>query len=269
MRCCPGAMRSAGVRGVVGLWLLLCLATTASGQGLIDRYLDARLRVKAEQVQRRFGLRARPLPPVWIDSDTPWIGARHPRPDTTTAETTPPPIRITSWRLYKKLERRAFEIRFEQTQWAFLGSNTLTPLDTTRTPELRARLEAHFGPPTRTLAELEDLASLPREAFIEFEYWFVLNDSIPLVLVDVNGPFERGLVVASDHRYRDVLFDLRETFLGEMMRSGRYGPFVDYYYHYDTKTWFRTGFDGVAFFLERISRPELFLGRPRLRGHVP
>lgn len=259
-----------------GLLVVLCFgwpAATAAGQDLIDHYRAARVQVRAMEVERRFGARARPFPPAWIatPSDTlrDWILARRPTPDRRPEAPPPPALRVTSWRLYRKLERGAFEARFGGIPWAFLGSNRVTPLDTTRTVDLRARMEARFGPPTRTVAELEDVDHLPREAFIEFEYWFVLNDSIPFVVMDVNGPFERGLVVAGDHRFRDRLFALRQALLGPMLPDGNRAPYVDYYYQYDTGTWYRTGYDGVEFFLKRIPRPELFRGRPRLREHVP
>ncbi len=258
---------------VVGLLVLLgpvcAVGRPARAQTLIDLYLTERLRVQAEELQRRGALHMRPLPPEPVPSaaDTlrAWLLARRPSSPAPPADA-PPPFTVERWRLMKKLERHWFEKTFRETKWAFLGSNTFSPLDTLRTQDLRARLEAHFGPPTKTVVELDSLEHRTREEFVEFEYWFVVNDTIPLVLMDVNGPFERGLVTATDHRFRNILFDLRETFLRDLIADETRAPYVDYYYQYDTQTWYLTGFDGGAFFLRRIARPAFFRGRPRLRG---
>ncbi len=263
-----GAMRL--VRLLVWLAPVCVAAQPTRAQTLIDLYLTERIREQALELQRRHALRMQPLPPTPVPSaaDTlrAWLLARRPTPPPTPAEVAAPPFRVERWRLMKKLERHWFEKTFRETKWAFLGSNTFSPLDTLRTQDLRARLEAHFGPPTKTVVELDSLEHRPREAFVEFEYWFIVNDTIPLILMDVNGPFERGLVTATDHRFRNLLFDLRETFLQDLVAEETRSPYVDYYYQYDTQTWFLTGFDGDAFFLRRIARPALFRGRPRLRG---
>ena len=171
---------------------------------------------------------------------------------------------LERWRVVRRFEQRWFLRRFGQNGWAYLGSNSWTPLDTLRTPELRARLQAHFGDPTRTLAEVDLYQRRPRDEYIQFEYWLVLNDSIPFRIMDVNGPFERGIVVASAPRYRDHLWTIRQALLGRLITDPRRAPFVDYYYQRETDTWYLTGFDGRAFFLEPIRRPLMIPGRPRL-----
>ncbi len=175
-----------------------------------------------------------------------------------------PSFVLTSWQVVRRFEQRWFQRRFGQDGWAYLGSNSWTPLDTLRTAELRARLQAHFGNPTRTLAEVDLHQQRPREEYIQFEYWLVLNDSIPFRIMDVNGPFERGLVVASTPRYRDQLWIMRQTLLGRLITDPRRAPFVDYYYQRETDTWYLTGFDGQQFFLKPIRRPYVLPGRPRL-----
>ncbi len=248
--------------------MMLMPAAPAAAQDLIDLLRMERLRVQAGRMVQDQGVRAMPRPPerLAVPSDTLWQRlAGEALPDEPDPEPERPAVVIDRWRLVRKLERRWFEERFAETAWAFLGSNTFSPLDTLRTRDLRARLEAHFGPPTLTLVELEDLERRGRDGYIEFEYWFVLNDSIPFVVTDVNGPLERGLVVATDHRYRDQLFGLRQAFLGRLIDDPRRAPYVDYYYHFDTGFWYRTGYTGSAFFMERIRRPAFFRGRPFLR----
>lgn len=175
-----------------------------------------------------------------------------------------PAFVLESWRVVRRFEQRWFQRRFGQEGWAYLGSNSWTPLDTLRTSELRARLQAHFGDPTRTLAEVDLVQQRPRDEYIQFEYWLVLNDSIPFRIMDVNGPFERGLVVASAPRYRDQLWEIRQALLGRLIADPRQAPFVDYYYQRETDTWYLTGFDGQRFFLEPVRRLHWIPGRPRL-----
>ena len=138
------------------------------------------------------------------------------------------------------------------------------PLDTVETKEIRARMQSRFGPPTRTLVELDYSRGLRREEYIQFEYWFILNDSIPMMVMDVNGPFEQGIVVAGDHRYRNILYTMRQSFLGRMMHEETLAPYVDYYYNYASRRWYRTGYDGQQFFTDPIGQPNLARGRPQL-----
>jgi hypothetical protein len=168
------------------------------------------------------------------------------------------------------MERSWFRKRYGDTDWSFLGTGPrLTFLDTTYTRDLRARLQARFGAPTRTLAEV-DLAAWrrspdsSREALPQFAYWFVVNDSIPVRVTDVNGPAGRGLIVSTDREHRDRLLALRAALLGDLRRAEP-TPYVDYYYDDAARRWYRVGFDGRSFFRERISRFDIVRGRrPRL-----
>lgn len=236
-------------------------ACPASAQSLVEMYRSARFRVQAQQLERS-GQIAPPLPaellPYVSDSVRSQMAVIFPRvePEAAAVEE---PIRIDRWSLTPKLAGSWFEETFKDTRWSYLGSNDLAAYDTTFTRELRARMEEHFGAPTRTIADrsLDDQVE-----YIQFQYWFVLNDSIPMMVMDTNGPFERGVVVATDHVYRDILPDLKRGLLGPLMESRTRAPYVDYYYLEEQNLWFLTGFDGDHFFVNRISRPNLQMGRP-------
>jgi hypothetical protein len=163
----------------------------------------------------------------------------------------------------RHLERGWFQERFADVAWAFLGDTAeRTFLDTTRTPALRARLQARFGPPTQTLADAP-LDEPPTDQ-AQFEYWFVVNDSIPVRVMDVLGPKGRGLIVAADRASRERLRALRDTLLAPLRRAET-APHVDYYYDERRERWYRTGFDGQSFFLTPIRRGDIVPGRrPRL-----
>lgn len=247
-------------------WLLMAsLVGTVQAQtgskGLIERFRAERFRAKAEALQAQHGPRVAPLPLYRFASRFDTLLAP-PEPVGSAPEPPSPPFVIERWELVPKLASDWFTERFRSTRWSFLGSNRPVPLDTTMTRDLRARLEAAFGAPTRTLAELDAARNLKRADYVQFEYWFVLNDSIPFKVVDVNGPRERGLVVITDSRYRESLPALRKAFLDERLLELPRASYIDYYYDFDARSWYLTGYVGGRFFLDRISAPDLRRGRP-------
>ena len=230
-----------------------------STRTLLEMYQDARLHTEAQNIFLRRGLRAVPLPLDQI----PWASEsireqmavfhalRHPEPT---------PL-VNSVRLISASEAGVFEETFGNTKWAYLGSNERIPVDTMLTRQLRAMLEAYFGPPTSTVVEQIGTGGTASE-YIQFEYRFALNDTIPLIVVDVNGPFERGVVTMTDRKYRDLLPQLKHTLLHPVLEKAVHAPYADYYYVSALESWFLTGFDGERFFLEGIPPPDLEQGRP-------
>ena len=169
---------------------------------------------------------------------------------------------IDLWTLVSINGRTDWLTRFGDVQWAYLGSNFFTPLDTVATPEIRAHLESYFGPPTQTAVETKQGDATPSDENGQFEYWFVVNDSIPMMVMDVRGPFDRGIIVATDQQFRSFLYRMRQSLLAVAMRRTEPAPYVDYYYNFVTEKWYSTGYDGSEYFLNQIRRPNLTLGRP-------
>lgn len=232
---------------------------------LIERYQSARRHVLAQ----RFLQRGQVLPvlppdalPTAVDSLT-RRSSKEPEEDEEELRSFP----LRSARAVHRLERSWFEEQYADTRWSFLGAGTYrTFFDTTWTRELRARLQAQFGDPTHALGD-EDPSEV-EGGQAQFEYWFVVNDSIPVRVTDASGPKDRGLIVASDRRYRDRLRALRDTLLAPVRQPER-APYVDYYYDELVERWYRTGFDGQTYFLERISRTEIVPGRrPRKESNT-
>ncbi len=242
-------------------------ADSANAQSLVERYRSARFKAQADRVLT--GFQAQPMSVVRLayptDSLREWVELVFP-PVKGPQEPVKPALTVTRWELVPKLARPWFRNKFIDTRWAYVGSNSISTLDTTFTRDLRARLEAEFGSPTQTIADLDPSKALGATEYIQFEYWFVLNDSIPLMVMDVNGPFERGLVVASDQKYRHVLSDVKEIFLGRLTRTEERAAYADYYFLPEQRLWFLTGYDGEKYFVHRISRPDLKLGRPLRRS---
>ena len=168
---------------------------------------------------------------------------------------------VFHWRMIPADSSAQYRREFLSTQWAFLGANYYTALDTTATPVLRAYLESRFGPPTRTLAS--GAGAVAAEG-MQFEYWFHLNDSVRVMVMDATGPLDRGIIIAGDQRFRDFLFNLRQSFLGDLLLHEEPAPYIDYYFSPVSEWWYVTGYDGDAFFTERIRRPRLEDGPPQL-----
>ncbi|PSQ98031.1 MAG: hypothetical protein BRD51_03770 [Bacteroidetes bacterium SW_11_64_17] len=230
---------------------------TTDEPGLIERYQEARLRAL---VRRHLQQRGRRLPAYPIES--------LPTPTDSLFETEAGPGSMASdessfpledVRPVRRQEKDWFRDRFADTNWAFLGETTEhTFLDTARTSDLRARLQEEFEAPTWTPADTP-LKKPPVEPS-QFEYWFVVNDSIPVQVMDPKGPEGRGLIVAVARSHRPQLRSLRDALLTPLRRADR-APHVDYYYNVRRERWYRTGFDGQSFFLEQIPEADVVPGQ--------
>jgi hypothetical protein len=242
-------------------------APYVSRQELPRIYRAARFQKQYSAMLEGVRMKAAPLPPEPVVSGADTVGlwiARQAYNYVPPQIVVKPTSQVTSWEVVKRIERYKYKPQFDVVKWAYLGNNYFTPLDTVHTKEIRARMQSRFGAPTKTLVELDYSRPLHQEEYIQFEYWFILNDSIPMLVMDVNGPFERGIVVAGDHRYRNILYTMRQSFLVKMMWEEEMAPYVDYYFNYVTRRWYRTGYDGQQFFTEPIGEPNLARGRPQL-----
>ena len=252
-----------------GVWLSIFISPSHA-QSLVDRYREARFKVQVAEYLAEYGddVPAERIKHIPTRADTlqHWLNQLTNSARIAEWNRREKAFEVEGWRLIRKLERPWFSKKFENTLWAYLGTESLLPIDTTYTRELRAKLEAYYGPPTQTISEFLNSESKERrrDRYMQFEYWFVVNDSIPVLLMDVNGPLERGIIVSSDQRYRDILLQVRESLLKEFLHSNTRAPYVDYYYDAIRRTWYYTGFDGDTYFNEPIGRPNLTLGRPWL-----
>lgn len=251
------------------LWpsLLWAQPTPSDSLSLAERYRNARVRMLVQEyLSEHKYLPVRPPRPLPVRVEF----LREPAQDSTTEPESRNEFSITQVRRVRDLERGWFREEYGEVDWSFLGAGTrLSFFDTTRTRDLRARLQSEFGDPTRTLSEIysREWRRAPdstREDPIQFAYWFVVNDSIPVRVSDVNGPSERGVIVSTSRQHRRELVGLRAALL-EPLRRGDRAPYVDYYYEEETRRWYRVGFDGRDFFRERVSRFDITPGRrPRL-----
>lgn len=239
-------------------------ARAVAAQSLLRQYQQARFEAQAEEILRKRGMHAVPRPPDHVPSPADTLMAwwnRH-RIEPPPPPPPPSPFLNARWRSLKRLERGWFERTFANTNWAYSGNARHTVLDTTQTPEIRARLEDRFGPPTLTLVETLADTSLATDPYIQFEYWIVLNDSIPLRIMDVGGPLDRGVVLVSSAEMRSKLQELRDALEHELFDEAKEAPYIDYFFDELTSTWYESGFDGRRYSSRTISRPVLLRRRP-------
>jgi hypothetical protein len=163
------------------------------------------------------------------------------------------------WHVVAAHEQGIFLDRYKEVFWMTI--NTPAGSDSIATPELRARLAALFGAPTRNAAAAEQEGYAGSE-HVQFEYWLVANDSIPLLVMDTDGPFGRGLLIASDDRYQRSHAALKADLSARILAAGPPAAYADYYHARDPDAWFRTGYDGLAYFTAEV-RPPRWARRPR------
>ncbi|HIG73170.1 MAG TPA: hypothetical protein EYQ24_00915 [Bacteroidetes bacterium] len=161
---------------------------------------------------------------------------------------------VIHWRKVAPQAQAGFLADYRETFWRALSGYGASPIDTMETLQLRGRMTQFFGTPTRNAAAARQERYAGSE-YVQFEYWLVANDSIPVLVLDTHGPFGRGLLIASDEAYADQFVRLKRNLAQTLLRLPPTVEFVDYYHDPERKQWFKTGFDGTAFFTEQIRRP--------------
>ncbi|MEP0548056.1 MAG: hypothetical protein ABJF88_14065 [Rhodothermales bacterium] len=255
--------------------LLLALGSTAQAQSarLTEALQLQRAKVRMGEIVGEMGIAIPPRGPAEIETEpseaasllfwwlprsrTPRV-ALDPIPLVAPAEPAPEPPAPTlgriRWDRVGPGEQEAFLDRYREALWTVDGMRFFTALDTIPTPKLRSRLFGLFGAPTRT-AIARGVNGFNGNDDVQFEYWFVVNDSIPFVALDKDGPFGRGLVLAGDFAHTAVLGALKRDFAEQMMTRARPMPYVDYYHSRERNQWYRTGYDGTDYYVREIERP--------------
>lgn len=154
-----------------------------------------------------------------------------------------------------KSERASFESRFADISWTGQGLYNPTTIDRIPTIELRSRLQAAFGEPTQTIGDLINNNFRPGKA-IQFEYWFIIDGEMPLMILDLDGPFENGLVYVGASRYIDRMPQVKRTLSRLLMgEEGEPEEFSDYFFSPEREQWYLVEYTDGEFKREMISRP--------------
>ena len=156
------------------------------------------------------------------------------------------------------VEKAAFERRFANITMTGAGFQGGTVIDQLPTSEIRSRLQAVFGNPTVTLDDFISARSIRPANSIQFEYWFIVNDSIPMIILDIDGPFTRGLVYAGSIEYIDMMPEIKRTLSRRLMAVNRPGEFSDVFYSPERRQWFRVSYTNGVYSTDEIPRPARF-----------
>lgn len=155
-----------------------------------------------------------------------------------------------------RTDRARFEQLFEDISWTGQGLYNPTTIDRIPTVELRSRLQAVFGEPTQTIGDLINNSNFRPGKAVQFEYWFIIDGEIPLMLLDLDGPFENGLVYVGASRYIDQMPQVKRTLNRMLMNEyGELAPFSDYFYSPERDQWYLVEYKDGEFRHETINRP--------------
>jgi hypothetical protein len=155
-------------------------------------------------------------------------------------------------------ERAQFEQRFADISWTGQGLYNPTTIDRIPTVELRSRLQAVYGDPTQTIKDLINNNFRPGKA-VQFEYWFIIDGEVPLMILDLDGPFENGLVYVGASRYIDLMPQVKRTLTRKLMNEyGELADFSDFFFSPERDQWYRVEYQNGEFSHEMIDRPANF-----------
>ena len=260
-------------RLVAALLLALLLAPTAPAQNVVEVLQRQRRDARVAEIMVEIGDRVPGLPPVELGEPDPATAAflavqaaRQARRDSLVAAEEAradslilaAQLATLSWRKVEPGAQQDFVEQYGEAYWQ--AANSADGLvDSLGTPALRGRLQAAFGRPTRN-GDAQKRYGYGGSEYVQFEYWFVINDSIPLLALDVDGPFGRGLMVATDEPHAGILPELKAGLSERLVAARRPDPWVDYYHSYERGQWFRTGYNGAEAFTVPV-RPPRWSGR--------
>lgn len=149
-----------------------------------------------------------------------------------------------------------FMNKFDDVKLTGQGLYDKMEIDGLETREVRARLEALYGEPTKTIEDLIGRENFRPGEAIQFEYWFTVDDSIPLMVLDIDGPFGQGLVYGGASRYIDLMPQIKRTFSQKLMEVENPAEYSDYFYSPERDQWFLVTYENGTYSTEEIESPE-------------
>jgi hypothetical protein len=120
-------------------------------------------------------------------------------------------------------------------------------------------LQAVFGDPTQKIGDLINERNFRPGKAVQFEYWFIIDEQMPLMILDLDGPFENGLVYVGASRYIDMMPQVKRVLNRMLMdESEELEPFSDYFYSPERDQWYLVEYQDGEFVHEVIDRPGNF-----------
>ncbi len=146
-----------------------------------------------------------------------------------------------------------FQERFANIKWTGQGFN-FNSLDRIPAIEIRARLERAYGEPTKTIENVMGNGKFRDGKAIQFEYWFVVNGSIPMMVLDLDGPFANGLVYVGASRYVDLMPEVKRT-LTRTVTEAEPKEYTDYFFSPEREQWYKVSYKDGNYTKEEIDKP--------------
>ena len=153
-------------------------------------------------------------------------------------------------------EAEAFQERFANIKWTGQGFN-YNSLDRIPAIEIRAKLERVFGEPTKTIENVMGDGKFRAGKAIQFEYWFIVNGEMPMMVLDLDGPFADGLVYVGASRYVDIMPEVKRT-LTRTVTEAEPKEYVDYFFSPEREQWYKVSYSGGVYKKEEIDAPTHF-----------
>lgn len=156
----------------------------------------------------------------------------------------------------KYSERDSFQDRFDDISWTGQGLYNNSTIDRIPTIEVRSRLQAVFGDPTQTIKDLINTNDFRPGKAIQFEYWFIIDGEMPLMVLDLDGPFANGLVYVGASRYIDLMPQVKRTLNRMLMGDeGEPAEYSDYFFSPERGEWYLVKYEDGEYSQDPISRP--------------
>lgn len=146
-----------------------------------------------------------------------------------------------------------FQQQFKDIKWTGQGFN-YNELDRVPAIELRARLESVYGAPTKTIENIVERGKLRAGKAIQFEYWFIVDGEIPMMILDLDGPFADGLVYVGASRFIDLMPAVKRTFTRDLLESEP-KAYVDYFYSPEREQWYEVRYQDGEYTKKEIDKP--------------
>ncbi|MFA5669040.1 MAG: hypothetical protein WC967_07335 [Balneolaceae bacterium] len=150
-------------------------------------------------------------------------------------------------------EKAKFQSKFSDIKWTGQGFN-YNSLDRMPAIEIRAHLQGIFGDPTQTIEDIIASGEYRDGKAVQFEYWFIIDGNIPMMILDLDGPFENGLVYVGASRYIDMMPQVKRT-LTRLVTETDAKEFNDYFYSPERKQWYNVSYKGGKYSKVEIKQP--------------
>ncbi|MEX0722073.1 MAG: hypothetical protein WD059_15455 [Balneolaceae bacterium] len=151
-------------------------------------------------------------------------------------------------------DRAAFQDRFSEIKWTGQGFN-FNQLDRMPAIEIRANLQSVFGDPTQRVEDIIQKDGYLRDGkSIQFEYWFIVDGEIPMMVLDLEGPFDNGLVYVGASRYIDLMPQVKRTLTRQLGESSP-KEYTDYFFSPERQQWYKVSYSAGEYKKEEIEQP--------------